>query len=299
MKKVTIILLAILLGVSGNSIAAKKSKYRAFTPSGAGKSVFVKSGAKQYKYFIVEKGTSFGFDVTGPTTVRIRTRAELKPDVKNPNYEIQVWEGDRMATGRKVKTAPSKLLVDNQSIGLARTVFVKVPKGRHSYRLWMTSDKVDKYFVKFYRLRKTTRKTKLGAIKPYQYEKEVTLLSGKNAIPYYLVNNDGGVSLSIVGPTDLKIYCHAAYSQTMQGRTKYTLAMYEDGTQVAQFTGAVKMSSSMQFKDLNDFVPSTLKTHVFKIPDGKHIYLFKEVESASPNLAIRFKISKVGMGMIP
>ncbi len=299
MKKVTIILLAILLGVSGSSIAAKKSKYRAFTPSGAAKSVFVKSGAKQYKYFIVEKGTSFGFDVTGPTTVRIRTRAELKPDVKNPSYEIQVWEGDRMATGRKVKTAPSKLLVDNQSIGLARTVFVKVPKGRHSYRLWMTSDKVDKYYVKFYRLRKTTKKTKLGAIKPYQYDKEVTLLSGKNAIPYYLVDNDGGVSLSVVGPTDLRIYCHAAYSQTMQGRTKYTLAMYEDGTQVAQFAGAVKMSSNMQFKDLNDFVPSTLSTHVFKVPDGKHIYVFKEVESASPNLAIRFKISKVGMGMIP
>jgi hypothetical protein len=299
MKKVTIILLAILLGVSGNSIAAKKSRYRAFTPSGAGKSVFVKSGARQYKYFIVEKGASFGFDVTGPTTVRIRTRAELKPDVKNPNYEIQVWEGDNMVTGRKVKTGPSKLLVDNKNIGVARTVFVKVPRGRHSYRLWMTSDKIDNYYVKFYRIRKTTKQSKFGAIKPYQFNREVLLLSGKNAISYYLVNNDGGVSLSVVGPTELKIYCHAAYSQSMKGRTKYTLAMYEDDGQVAQFPGAVTMSSTMQFKDLNDFVPSTLSTHVFKVPDGKHIYVFKEVESASPNLAVRFKISKVGLGILP
>jgi hypothetical protein len=298
MKKVTIMLLAVLLGTSGSSFAVQQSKYRAFTPSGAGKSVFVKSGAKQYKYFIVEKGTSFGFDVTGPTTVRIRTRAALNSDVKSANYEIQVWEGDQLMTGRKVQTSPSKLMVDNQNLGLARTVFVKVPKGRHSYRLWITSDKVDKYFVRFYRLRTNTAKSKFGAIAPYQFDKQVTLLSSKSAITYYLVNSEGGVSLNVVGPTKLKIYCHAAYSQTMQGRTKYTLAMYEDRSEVAQFPGAVKTSSKVQFKELNDLVPSTLSTYIFNVPDGKHVYEFKEVESAAPELAVRFKISKAAMGIL-
>ena len=110
MKRLTIIMLVLLMGIAGNSQAASKAKYRAFTPSGAGKSAFAKSGDKQYKYFVVDKGTSFGFDVTGPATVKIRTRAAFKPNIKSLDYEIQIWEAERLISGRKVKASPATIL---------------------------------------------------------------------------------------------------------------------------------------------------------------------------------------------
>ncbi len=299
MKRLTIIMLVLLFGAAGSSLAATKAKYRAFTPTGAGKSAFAKSGDKQYKYFIVDKGTSFGFDVTGPATVKIRTRAAFKPAVKSLDYEIQIWEAERLVSGRKVKASPATILIDNQNVGLSRTVFVKVPKGRHSYRLWLSSAQADKYFARFYIAKQAPKKSKYSSFKPTQFSREVTLVSGTKELPYYLVDGTGGVSVSINGPTELKIYCRANYDQTMKGRSKFTLGMYEAGKEAAQFAGGVAMANKLQFKELKDMIPSTLNVYTFKVPDGRHIYEFKKVEATSPNLALRFKISKVGLGMIP
>ena len=119
MKRLTIIMLVLLLGMAANSQAASKVKYRAFTPSGAGKSAFAKSGDKQYKYFVVDKGTSFGFDVTGPATVKIRTRAAFKPNIKSLDYEIQIWEAERLISGRKVKASPATILIDSSGGDIA------------------------------------------------------------------------------------------------------------------------------------------------------------------------------------
>ena len=55
----------------------------------------------------------------------------------------------------------------------------------------------------------------------------------------------------------------------------------------------------MQFKELKDMVPSTLNVYMFKVPDGRHVYAFKKVDATSPSLALRFQISKVGLGIMP
>lgn len=293
MNKIGTIVMAIVLLIAGNSFAADTTGvvYKVFTPTGAGKSVLVKSGDKQLKYFAVEKGVSFGFNVTGPTKVKIMTRAEFKPGIKELNYEIQTWEANHLIKGRKATTTPSALSVGGLNIGLARDMIIDVPEGMHSYRLWITSDKTDRYYVRFYQIGAVSE-TEPDYIQPTQFKQQVTLVSGNNLQAYYLVDATGGVSLTVTGPMSLEIFCRANYDHDMKGRAKYTLGMSEEGREITQFSGVVSMSSKAQFKELSELIPSTLNTYTYSVPAGKHIYQFKKLESASPNLALRFRVAK-------
>jgi len=296
MKKNALLILAIVVLTAGTSLGAKVV-YRLFTPSGAGKSVFLKSGDKKHKYFLVEKGNTLGFDVVGPTTVKVRTRAELRSGVTADNYEIQIWEGDRLIEGRKAKTAPSKLILEGQdgAVGLSRTVIVKVPRGKHSYRLWLASDNIDKFYARFYQVKKPVKKTGYIPYKPLDIKKEIHLSSGKTQTTYYLVDADGGAVVTIIGPTRLRIYCRANFDQEMKGSAKFSFGIFEKNLEVTQFSAVAKMASNVIFKELNDMVPSVLNTFNFDVPPGKHAYEFRKINSASPSLALRFKIRKDGL----
>lgn len=299
MRKIGLLLLTFIFLFSEASFGAK-TNYKVFRPTGAGESVFLKSGGKQYKYFTVKKGASFGFEAIGPTKIKIRTRAELIPAVKDGSYEIQVWEGDQLITGRKTNTRASVLSLNAQvdRIGLSRAIVLSVPKGKHSYRLWITSDKYSTFYARFYQEKRKPRKIEYGLFKPSDFKKQVTLVTGKNKIAYYLVDNAGGVTLTVVGPTKLRIYCRANFDQSMKGNAKFSLGLFEKGQESAKFAGVAKLASNLNFKEVGEIMPSKLHTFTFDVPQGRHEYEVRKINSASPNLAVRFKIQKIGLGMV-
>jgi hypothetical protein len=153
MKTVSFLKLTIILFVgSAFTASAASLPYRGFEPNGGGKSVLLLSGTKQEKYLVVEKGTALGFDVVGPTTVKIRTRAEFKSNASKIAYEGQVWEGEHLLVDRKVNASISKLTLPGQNVGIynARDLIFKVPTGKHTYRLWIISDKIERFYTRFF-----------------------------------------------------------------------------------------------------------------------------------------------------
>ncbi len=298
MRKTGLLFLAFTFLLTGLSSGAKIS-YRVFKPTGAGEGVFLKSGEKQHRYFAVKKGTSFGFEAVGPTTIKIRTRAELPQNVKEGAYEVQVWEGDKLVAGRKAQSRPSALTLNAQveRIGLSRAIVIHVPRGKHSYRLWITSDKYNTFYARFYQEKKKIKKAEYSAFKPSDFKKQVTLVAGKNNVAYYLVDNAGGVTLTVVGPTKIRIYCRANFSQDMKGNAKFSLGLYEKNTEAVQFAGIAKLARDLNFKEVGDIVPSKLHAFTYDVPAGRHIYEVRKINSTSPNLAVRFQIRKVGLGM--
>lgn len=302
MKKVALMVLTATFLFAGITFGATAgaTKYRSFTPTGAGKSVFLKSGGKQHKYFVIEKGIAMGFDISGPATIKIRTRAELKPGILNADYESQVWEADKLITGRKIKTQPSKLALEGQQIGIGldRDIILKVPKGKHSYRLWLTSDKVERYYVQFQQAKKSA-KTKLGFkdCKPFEFKNQVNLTTSKGSLAYYLVDGTGGATVNITGPTTLRIICRANFNKDMKNKIKFTLGIFEKGQQVTQLPGAAVMSTKSAFKELPDMTPSVMQVFNFEVPAGKHSYEFRKLDSAAPTLALRFQIPDSALGL--
>jgi hypothetical protein len=287
--------IVLLLAFAGG--AAGKTNYKVFRPEGAGKYEFLKSDGKQYKYFIAEQNQTIDFNVSGPTKLKIRVRPGLEGGIKSADFEIQVWQNDKLVTGRKANAAKSKLSTGTKGvdIGLARDVFLKVPKGMHSYKIKIISTSVKKSYVRFYQEKKK-RKPKYITYKPSQFDKTVKLKSSKSNITYYLIDKDGGVNLSVIGPAEIRIFCRANFDKNIKEKTKFGLGAFENGEAVKKFTGIAKKSSKTVFEDRTDLIPSTLHKYTLKVPTGKHNYTFKKINSAAPTLAIRFKMKENSLG---
>jgi hypothetical protein len=162
----------------------------------------------------------------------------------------------------------------------------------------VTSDNLGTFYARFYQAKKKVKKIEYTTFKPLKFDQQVTLATAKNNIPYFLVDNDGGVSLSVVGPTKLRIYCRANFVPSMKGNAKFSLGLFEKGKEAASFAGVAKLANDLSFKEIGDVMPSKLHTFTFDVPAGKHVYEIKKINSASPNLAVRFKIKKLGLGMV-
>jgi len=298
MKKISVCFLAILLLFNGQHLLANpKTKYKAFKPSRAGDSVFLKSDSKRYRYYVLEEGKAIYLDVTGPTGIKLRTRADLGP-VKSGNYDLYVWEGKELVAGRKAESSKSKLTLDgtDEHVGLARDIFFKVPRGKHTYSISARSEEIDKFYLRFYQQKKSKEKATYIPYRPYDYSKETKLKTQKSEIPYYLVEKDGGVRLKVIGPTKIRIYCRASFNPTVEDKSKFALGVYEKGKSIEMFTGIAKKSEKLAFSDLPDLIPSTLHKFYLDVPSGEHIYEFKKVNSPAPNLAVRFKILEHTLG---
>jgi hypothetical protein len=298
MKRFSIYFLVISFLFGGQHLLAQsKTKYKAFKPSRAGDGVFLKSDSKRYRYYVLEEGKAIYLDVTGPAKIKLRSRADLG-GLKSGDYDLYVWEGKELIGGRKAETSKSKLILDgaNEHVGLARDIFFKVPRGNHIYSISARSEKIDKFYLRFYQEKKSKKKPVYIPYRPYDYSQEIKLKTQKSEIPYYLVKEDGGARLKVIGPTRIRIYCRANFNTSIEEKSKFALGAYENGKSIEKFTGIAKKSQKVAFSDLPDQIPSTLHKFYLDIPSGEHIYEFKKVNSPAPNLAVRFKILEQTLG---
>lgn len=298
MKRFSVCFLVFLFLFGGQHLLAQsKTNYKAFKPSRAGDGVFLKSDSKRYRYYVLEEGKAIYLDVTGPAKIKLRTRADLG-GLKSGDYDLYVWEGKELIAGRKAETSKSKLTLDGtkETVGLARDIFFEVPRGNHIYSISARSEKIDRFYLRFYQEKKSKKKATYIPYRPYDYSQEIKLKTQKSEIPYYLVKEDGGVRLKVIGPTKIRIYCRANFDPSIEGKSKFALGVYEKGKSIEKFTGIAKKSGKMAFSDLPDQIPSTLHKFYLDVPSGEHIYEFKKVNSPAPNLAVRFKILEQTLG---
>jgi hypothetical protein len=296
MKKFLALGTMILILAFGSAEAAK-TKYKVFGLDGGDKKVFLQSGDNKYRYYVLDQGQAIDFTVNGPTRVKVRVRPALEGAIQSADYEIQIWEGDKLVTGRKVNSGKSGLAAEEKDaeVGLARDVFFKVPKGNHSYRVKVLSQGVKKSYLRFYQEKKK-KSAGYATYKPSEFKETIRLKSKKSDITYFQVDTDGGVKLSVLGPAEVRIYCRANFDKNIKDKTKFALGVYENGESVKKFTGIAKKSMAAIYSDRADLIPSTLHKYVLNVPSGKHEYTLRKVNSSAPSLSIRFKMKADSLG---
>ncbi len=296
MKRTFVYTIALTVALSVIASAAK-TKYKVFAPHGVNNSVFIKAGEKKHKYFIAEQGKELSFEVTGPTRLKIRTRAEFAQS-KSGGYEIQIWKKNKLASGKKVESSRSDLTIEgaNVAVGVARDIFLKVPSGKHKYTIRLLSGDSEKFYLRFYQAKPVRKKSSYASVRPTEFKNKVELKSKKSNIAYYLVDNDGGVKLKVIGPTKVRIYCRVNFDPTMKEKSKFGLGVFENGKSAQNYSGITNKVSGLAYVDHAGLVPSKLKKYTFDVPSGEHVYEFKKLNSAAPSLSIRFKMPKSNLG---
>jgi hypothetical protein len=249
---------------------------------------------KPYTYYCLVKEQSMGFAIEGPADVDIRTRAGLlKPDI-TADYQIQVWEEQYLVAAEKFKSKKIDGEINNSYLFPAayRRVSFQAPAGLHNYRLWLVSDNIDTVFLRIYQSETASDTIAKVAMYPLEYFKRVHLYSKKNQTPYYLVNKSEGVKLKVTGPADLIIRTRANFTNDLDGRIGYALAMMEDGEEVSTLSTTTSKSLTMAYQDYTGVVPSKPTEFVVNIPAGDHTYTFLLKESAAETVSIRFSLPK-------
>jgi len=104
--------------------------------------------------------------------------------------------------------------------------------------------------------------------------------------------------LSVIGPAEVRIYCRTNFDKTIKEKSKFALGVFENGKSVKKFTGIARKSSRTVYIDRTDLMPSTLHKYTLEVPSGRHNYTFKKVNSAAPNIAVRFKMKENSLGKI-
>ncbi len=249
---------------------------------------------KPYTYYCLVKEQSMGFAIEGPADVDIRTRAGLlKPDI-TADYQIQVWEEQYLVAAEKFKSKKIDGEINNSYLFPAayRRVSFQAPAGLHNYRLWLVSDNIDTVFLRIYQSETASDTIAKVAMYPLEYFKRVHLYSKKNQTPYYLINKSEGVKLKVTGPADLIIRTRANFTNDLDGRIGYALAMMEDGEEVSTLSTTTSKSLTMAYQDYTGVVPSKPTEFVVNIPAGDHTYTFLLKESAAETISIRFSLPK-------
>jgi hypothetical protein len=249
---------------------------------------------KPYTYYCLVKEQSMGFAIEGPADVDIRTRAGLlKPDI-TADYQIQVWEEQYLVAAEKFKSKKIDGEINNSYLFPAayRRVSFQAPAGLHNYRLWLVSDNIDTVFLRIYQSETASDTIAKVAMYPLEYFKRVHLYSKKNQTPYYLINKSEGVKLKVTGPADLIIRTRANFTNDLDGRIGYALAMMEDGEEVSTLSTTTSKSLTMAYQDYTGVVPSKPTEFVVNIPAGDHTYTFLLKESAAETVSIRFSLPK-------
>jgi len=283
-------------GLTSDALA--KTNYKAFTPTKAEKNAFLKSDSKKLKYFEIEKNGSIEFDITGPAKIKIRTRAAFSGNAESVAYKLTIWEGNKVRAGRKAKTKHSKLTVDgsDNKIGLARDIFLDVPKGKHVYTVSFSSGEVDMVYARFYMSKPKKKKSAYESYIPYEFVRKEKLKSGKSVSSYYFIDENGGAKIKVIGPTKIKIYCRANFDPTIKEKSKFSFGVFEGEKSVKKFSAIADKSSKSVYTKTPELIPSTMHSFVLDVPGGEHIYEFKKLNSPSPNLAIRFLILSSSLG---
>lgn len=299
MRRMGVLIVSIMLisgGLSGYAVA--KTDYKAFAPPDLGKSVLLKSGVKHYRYFELESGKTVSLEISGPAKIKIRTRALFSGGSSSGQYSVAVWEGEKVRAGRKTSVKTSKLSLQDGAgkIGLARDVFLRVPKGKHKYSITFGSDNIDKLYLRFYQEKKKKKKAEYVSFRPYEFARRERVKSGKSEISYYFIDDNGGANLKVIGPTKIKVYCRANFDPTQKEKSKFSFGAFEKGKEVKKFSAIAKKSLKSVYTKVPELIPSTVHTFTLDVPDGEHLYEFRKINSLSPNLAVRFRILKSSLG---
>jgi hypothetical protein len=276
-------------------LIAEASARKTVAPFGRPRMVaFDNYSGKPYTYYCLVKEQSMGFAIEGPADVDIRTRAGLlKPDV-TADYQVQVWEDEYLVAAEKFKSkkVDGEMKSSNLLPSAYRKVSFQAPAGVHNYRLWLVSDNIDTVFLRIYQSETQGDVAPKVAMYPLEYFKRVHLYSKKNQTPYYLVNKSEGVKLKVTGPADLIITTRANFTNDLDGRIGYTLAMIEDGEEINTLSATTSKSLTVAYQDYTGVVPSRPTEFVVSIPAGNHTYNFLLKESAAETVSIRFSIPK-------
>jgi hypothetical protein len=271
--------------------------WKSFKPDKSPSRVKVAVMGKELNYYSVEKGQEILVTVEGPTQLKVLTRIEFGEEASGEkNYYLRYQrDGEKKYKFRRIATAsPTAVLVDSPAIhlGSSRSIYLKVPSGKHTYRFYVGSKAAYRLYLRFYeRTTKVESKPENVAFEPARFTSAVPLVIKEVETSYYRIGEQDSLKLSVIGPMSVKVLARLEFDPTMFTEQKFRIQVYEDGLVKQIYPLRSKQSEVAEYRDISTKVVGDAAKFFIEIPRGKHEYKFEVVDN-NRTVLLRFYIPR-------
>ncbi len=254
---------------------------------------------KPLSYWRLDKSTPTLVKITGPTKLKIVTRAVLPEKKNSVTYSILVerdgnkkYKLSRSTKLTKSTTNPQKT---SERIGESRSIEFKVPSGEHTYAIFIPKSEKNIVYGRF--LVQNGKKEEVNYIdfKPVGALDKVSIVVKEQEYLYHRAQSGRPVELEVIGPTRIKSIVRLEFDHTMRGDKTFRIQVKENDNiiQTIPFTG--KISATATYKEKTDKLLSRGYTFYIDVPAGKHRY---KIDTPDPGISVllRFYLPHKSLG---
>lgn len=297
--------------------------WKSLKPLGAVSPVKMSVKDKDFYYYLLNSKQWLKFEVEGPTRIKVVSRAQIPARVSVRTYHILGKRDDSKNYFLTRSTRPSsqvKPITQETAIGESRSIYFKVPKGKHTYEFSVPKDQKDPVWIRVLREKKevkartpskvqpksksvaTGNKSAKGSsgkeyvgFAPLNGAEEVEVAVKEEIFTYHRATADKAVEVEIIGPAELKVVSRLEIKPSMRGTVSYRVKVEENGQTVATYPFKAKPSGVASYKKPTSTILSRGDTFLLKVPEGKHRYrVFTPDNDAS--ILVKFYIPRQNLG---
>jgi hypothetical protein len=297
-----IALLALALAPGAVWGARKASPtWRALQPAKTNSQVCVRVGASESSYYRLDAKKSTEFTVRGPTQVKLITRhLPVKGKIGRRSYTLQV-ERDGKSVLKKKLSAPRATRgqlcsTKKQRVGASRTVLLRVPAGKHVYRL-RVAETGKAVAVRIFEQVKTQQGART-AFKPDEYDRICHLALGNgHTYLHYHATAEKPIRFRITGPAQLLVRSRLDLTATGPAEERYRIEVRRDGQPAGIFSYKTRRLAAGTYKDCPQIAPSEDRRLYLSVPKGTWTYELRPADATAPGFMVRILIPRSAVGV--
>lgn len=244
-----------------------------------------KSAEQDYR---LTRSEPLEFSVAGPAYVRVYSRVAWHEGMTpGDRYEMVLRKPN--VTGHETLAAypsPSARGPDGEMYSRWRSFFLRVPKGMNSYHLALGTSPADSAAVRF----SFEQPPAWSEAEPQAELPRLRLRRDSVETVSYLVFDTSQVQLLLVGPLHVAVEGRLNFAQGALGKQSFSLAAFENDSQLAAQQFEVRRAKAVQCPDRKDLHPSISRRLRFDLPAGAHSVKVKFHAGAGTSGALRFLV---------
>jgi hypothetical protein len=229
-------------------------------------SLALRTGVESYQ--MLTRRQPIEFRVTGPTMVRIYTRLVWHSGLAaQETYELVTERADwsRRDTLRSERSASARSAT-GQLFGKWRSVYLRVPRGTHRYRLRLGKSGSDTVAARF-ESQALPRGTEVPAVGKSE---AIEAIDDSTSSLWYPAAEDSDLVFAVSGPARLDVSARLLFPRGTSGRRRFTLRAWAVESAGIEKSFEVLRSKSARLADPSGGSPSVVRRIRLNVPGGEH-----------------------------
>lgn len=287
MKHLKLYIIALIFPIT---ILSQKN-VKVLKPIGKHKKSFIKTTDKTKRYYQLrsKKSTTIRLKGPGVLLVQSRTRLKKKSDRLSYEYSYSVNQGLPQQLSFK-KVAPSKTdkykRLNKYLPSTKETTRIPLGRGEHSIRFKkISANQID---LRFVFISKKGKRQKWVNFEPHTTNNSQDVIIKESKETYFKLDKKKPISITIVGPTTLRVLSRLIRSYEDKGRSRYKISVKQNKILKNTYQLSSKKSHLAQLHPKSSFTLSKAKEISIDVPSGKHTYEFKLKSPKNKTALMRF-----------